>query len=124
MDEAQIPKIHALAETYGLSMLVVFGSLARKDMRQSSDADIAYLADAALPLMDESKLSNELSTLLKRVVDLVNVKMASPLLARNIFKNGQLLYEKEVGIFDDYFARSIRIYEETMPLYKLKMALL
>lgn len=116
--------IHELCKKYGISLLVLFGSKARGDSRLSSDADVAYLSDAPLSLMDEARLVGELSAAMQRPVDLVNIALASPLLEYNIFKDGKPLYEKDRGLFEDYLARSLRIYEETKPLFQLKRALL
>ena len=122
--DKQTEKIEELAGKYRLSMLVAFGSLARGDATASSDADVAYASDRPLALMEEAAMAVELSALFKKEVDLVNIKTASPMLARNIFKDGVPAYERERGLFADYLARSMRIYEETMPLYKAKMELL
>ena len=113
-----------MAEQYGLSLLVIFGSVARGDARPSSDADVAYLSENRLALMDESRLSIELSAITKKDIDLVNLKNASPLLAYHVFKDGIPVYEISSGLFNEYFVKSIRMYEEALPLFNAKMSLL
>jgi len=114
----------ALAEKFGISMLVIFGSVARGDTRLTSDADVAYFSENYMSLMDEARLSTELSAILKKDVDLVNLKKSSPLLAYHVFKDGVAVYEKTSGFFNEFFIKSIRIYQESLPLFRAKMALL
>ena len=116
--------IGEIAQSYGLDLIVLFGSQARGDNRSNSDTDVAYLASAALSLMDEARLALALSTELEQTVDLVDLKKSSPLLSYNIFHDGQSLYEQTPGLFSDFFVRAVRIYQETRPLYAVKLALL
>ena len=117
-------EIGEIAQKYGLELVVLFGSRARGDNRSASDADVAYLASVPLPLMDEARLALELAPILGGVIDLANIKGASPLLARHIFKDGKTLYEREAGLSTEMFIKSLRVYQETVPLYEAKFALL
>lgn len=113
-----------IAKKYGLSLITVFGSRARRDFRAGSDTDVAYISENNLSLEKESEFATDLTEVLKTKVDIVNVKKSTPLLSYKIFKEGKPLYEKVKGMFSDNLAKAYRIYEETMPLYKVKQALL
>ena len=117
-------EIGEIAQKYGLDLVVLFGSQTRGDSHAHSDIDVAYLARVSLPLMDEARLALDLAPVLGGVIDLVDLKKAPPLLSYNVFQNGQLLYEQISGLFSDFFVRAVRIYQETRPLYALKLALL
>lgn len=113
---------HQLAKKYGLLLVVKFGSRAKGNHRSNSDIDIAYLAEPSLSLEDETKLSTDLAEILRGKIDLADIRQASPLLRYHIFRYGQSIYERQTGLFAEHFTRSLRIYEETLPLYKLKLA--
>ena len=90
--------------------------------RQNSDFDLAYLANQSLPLEREAELATDLAEICRGRIDLADIGRASPLLRFQIFRHGRALYEKEAGLFVERFLQAARIYEETLPLYKLKLA--
>lgn len=71
----------------------VFGSVARGEARPDSDVDFAVLfrKPPTLDLVQERR--SNLTAILRRDVDLVDVRTASPILQMQILKNGQLLFE-------------------------------
>ncbi len=117
-----LEKITIVAKRYNLALLVLFGSRARGDQRQNSDFDLAYLANQSLPLEREAELATDLAEICRGRIDLADIGRASPLLRFQIFRHGRALYEKEAGLFVERFLQAARIYEETLPLYKLKLA--
>lgn len=86
-----IDQIRALAEQYGLSLLVLFGSRARGDYRRESDIDLAASGgDVALFRLAAEE---ETDTLLKYdVLDLNSLTDGK--LLEQIRKDGKILYEK------------------------------
>ena len=54
-------------------------------------------------------------------VDLVIIdENIDPLLSKNIFENGKVLFEKEKGLFDNLYVNSIYNFIDYMPLYKIE----
>ena len=116
--------IRDIAKKYDIALIALFGSRARGDFRDDSDADIAYLGNRGLSLEDEARLAMDITEELKSRVDLVDIRKSSPLLRYHVFKEGKPLYEKESGFFTEGFLRALRIYYETIPLYQAKRAML
>ncbi len=115
------PKIHTLAEKYGLSLVLLFGSQATGKTHKESDVDIAFIADQKLDFMDQAKLNTELSEMFRNErVDIVNMKTASPLLLKHTVKAAHILYERTPHVFDSMYAYALKIYEESKPLFDLR----
>ncbi|MEK7200980.1 MAG: nucleotidyltransferase domain-containing protein [Patescibacteria group bacterium] len=116
--------IEEVAKKYDVSLIVLFGSQAKGNTHKHSDTDVAFLPNKNLSFLEESGLVGDIGQTLKTDVDAINIKKASPLILYNIFKYGKSLYEKDRGLFSEYFIKSLRLYEEATPLYKLRLALL
>ena len=86
-----IDQLRALAEQYGLSLLVLFGSRARGDFRRDSDIDLAASGGS----IDRFRLAAEedTDTLLQYDVLDLNVLTDGKLLEQSR-KDGKILYEK------------------------------
>ena len=86
-----IDEIRAIAERLLVERVILFGSRARGDFKQTSDIDLAVFGgDAARFVLD---IEEETSTLLKYdVVDLS--KDVQPELLEEIKQDGRILYEK------------------------------
>lgn len=86
-----IDEIRAIAERLFVERVILFGSRARGDFKQTSDIDLAVLGgNSARFALD---IEEETSTLLKYdVVDLS--KDVQPELLEEIEQDGRILYEK------------------------------
>lgn len=117
-------RMENLAKKYNISLIILFGSQAKGDTHSHSDTDVAFLPEKDISTEDELNLIGELGGILKSDIDSVNLKKASPLILYHVFKYGKPLYEKERGLFSEYLAQSYRMYEEALPLYEARLALL
>lgn len=81
--------------TYITPILVVgFGSFWNGTPRSDSDIDIAvYASDIILPL-EKVKIAQELSHVLNRDVDLIDLRQANTILKEHIIRTGIYLWEK------------------------------
>ena len=91
LKESLIREITDLAQKYGMSTVILFGSRARGDYRERSDIDLAVSGgdydNFALDVDEET------STLL--MFDVVNLdKPVQPELLENIRREGKVLYAK------------------------------
>ena len=86
-----IEEIRKLAQEYGIRKIILFGSRARGDFRETSDIDLAVSGgDFERFALD---VNEETSTLLK--YDIVNLDRDIQLeLQDSIRKDGRVLYEK------------------------------
>lgn len=115
------PQIMKLAEKYGLSLVLLFGSQATGKTHNESDIDIAYLSPQKITFEEEINIDTDLIEIFKNnEVQLVNVKKASPLFMKKIVEESIVLYEKDRSIFTDLLLYSIRIYEEAKVLFDLR----
>ncbi|OGI64273.1 hypothetical protein A3H53_03675 [Candidatus Nomurabacteria bacterium RIFCSPLOWO2_02_FULL_40_10] len=96
-------KIAPLAEKYGLKLIVLFGSQVSGKTHRESDYDIAYLSKKELSLEEESGFMYGLMPILKirdeRLVNIVDMKTAGPLMLYSITNKGRVLFEREIGSF-------------------------
>lgn len=120
----QKKKINEIAEKYNLKLLFLFGSQVTGQTHAESDYDIGYLSERELTLNEEGELIIALMPIIEvrdeRLINLVSLKKASPLLLYAATKSAQVLYEKRKTAFAELQALAFKKYIEMMPLYKLK----
>ena len=118
-------KITPLAEQLpNLQMLILFGSRARGEHRPDSDWDFAVLYGERSDRKDISSLL-KIYTLLEQAfeipddkIDVVDLKECSPILAHYVARDGQLLYERETGLFEGFKQKFLMNPEESKALYR------
>ena len=78
-----------------LSALWLFGSEARGQARRDSDVDLAVLFPR--PILADQLLAArlDLEVLLGRSVDLIDLRRASPILGRQVLRDGRLLLDRD-----------------------------
>jgi len=75
--------------------LSLFGSVLRNDFRPDSDVDVlvAFAPDAQWSLLDLPRMQNELSEIMGRTVDLVDLNgLRNPFRRREILANREVVY--------------------------------
>src|ERR1035441_2864080 len=91
------PKIQKLAEKYGLSLVLLFGSQATGRFHPKSDIDIAVLSRHPI---NRARIAMDLDGIFERDdVEVVDLSTASPTLMHAVVKEGKLLSENEPGAF-------------------------
>jgi predicted nucleotidyltransferase len=114
-------RIKVLAKTYGLSLVVLFGSRAEGRDRKGSDVDIAYLRDEKLPFDDEIKLAHEVELLFSAPrADIVYIPSASPFFMYMILQDGVVLFEKNSVVFPEIYTYAVKRFHDNMPLYQMR----
>ncbi|OQZ00787.1 MAG: hypothetical protein B6D35_05450 [Candidatus Brocadia sp. UTAMX2] len=103
-----------LFQDKGLRLVLLFGSAASGKMHKKSDIDLAFLFDKPADILT---LTNRIIRLLHTDhVDVVDLKRASPLLRYTSVKHGMLLYEREPGMFHEFYSLAFRRYVDTKKL--------
>ena len=83
-----------LCRRYQVKEFRLFGSAARGELRPDSDIDILveFVPNHTIDIFDFGHLEDELSSLLRRPVDLVSRRGINPRIAPYILRDAQLLY--------------------------------
>ena len=91
-----------IAKKYDLKLFILFGSRAKKKEKKNSDWDLAFYPTKDFNAQDEMNLFNDIISLLNdEKVDLLNLKKSKKLhVINNVFQKGELIYEKDKGLFD------------------------
>ena len=101
-------------EDEGLKLALLFGSLVLGKVHKQSDIDLAFLFDRPVDILS---LTNRIISLLHADnIDVVDLRRVSPLLKFSVVKNGRLLYEKQPGMFNEFYSLAFRIYIDTKKL--------
>ncbi len=99
----------------GLRLILLFGSVVTGNVSKKSDIDLAFLFDRPVDIL---ALTNRVIRLLLHAdtVDVVDLRRASSLLKFSAVKNGMLLYEREPGMFNEFYSLAFRRYVDTKKL--------
>jgi len=84
--------IDILTKNVKPTLIYIFGSAARNELREDSDIDIAYLSDVALSNYEIFMLANDVADIVKRDVDLIDLNKASTVFKAQIVGNGRVIY--------------------------------
>lgn len=117
--------IEDIAKEHKVAFFVYFGSYQTEYYRDESDIDIAFLPEKNMTT--EAKI-NLLEDLIKyhrkSEIDLIDLRIAHPVLRYEISLKGRVLYEKEQGLFDKYCLFYVKRYYELMPVVKEELRIL
>lgn len=113
-----------IKEKYGLRLLILFGSRVSGKLHKESDYDIAYLSRRVLTFEDEGRLISDLMKIVEtsdeRLINLVNIREAGPLLLKEIFREHQVLFKEKGDTYQAYKIYSIKNYLDSRSLFELK----
>ena len=100
-----------------LKLLVLFGSRARGDAYDRSDWDFAYLcdedarkvaiADRDYGLLEVHNAIEDCFAIGGEYMDVVDVKRCSAMIAHYVARDGLLLYERNLGTFEQFAKQSL-----------------
>jgi uncharacterized protein len=93
-----------------IEAMYVFGSFARGNVVADSDLDLAVLATVPLEPLRRLEAQRELSVILNRDVDLVDLRVAESVLQSEVINDGVVLFQSdpmrtldfEAGVLGDY----------------------
>lgn len=106
---------------YGLTLLIIFGSYNGENFNKDSDIDLAVRVN--LPdqiLKNRSEILDEISIIFDhRDIDLILLNYAEPLIKFKIACKGNLIYEKERGLFKKFQVRAMSEHNDARKFYEL-----
>ncbi len=117
----QISKIVNFARTHHeISAIYLFGSHASGHERSRSDIDLGLLFKEDIDGFTRIDMETELSNILAKNVDLIDMKRSGPFLRHQIYKQGKLIYHDETDFPFLFRAQSINEYLDTEYLHRLR----
>jgi predicted nucleotidyltransferase len=109
----------AVASVPELRLAVLFGSAARGEDRADSDLDVGVLAGPEGPAYDLATLRVHLERDTGRVVDLISLDSAPPLLRMEVARHGRVLLEREPGAWSLFRAHAMIDWWDWAPTARL-----
>jgi len=114
---AKMAALQAALESEPTVLLAyLFGSVARGDDGPLSDTDVAVWTALPLGLFEQGAMADRLAKALGSPVDLVDLRLAPPLLSREIVAEGVYLLVRDPEVRFDFEQEAIHRYEDTRPL--------
>jgi len=96
LDQSQLDRIvSALVARFGLVALIVFGSEAEGQTHRESDLDLAGLFERRPEGLELLDAQTELEAIVGRSVDLIDLRAASPILARQVLRDGRRAFGRD-----------------------------
>lgn len=125
LDKDQIAKILDFARAHHvISALYLFGSHASGHERSRSDIDLGVLFNEDVDGFARIEMETEISNILKKDVDLIDMKRSGPFLRHQIYKHGKPVYHDESDFAYQFLANSIQRYLDTEDLRILRREIL
>jgi predicted nucleotidyltransferase len=114
VQSAPVDLARIVSNVAGMHLLVVHGSRARGDAHERSDWDFAYRAEPGLdPLEVHAALARALDT---DQIDVADLDRAGALLRYRVACDGQVIYERTPGEFDDFRLDAILFWLDVAPV--------
>ncbi len=88
----------------------LFGSVVRGRLTTESDIDVALLFAEPPDALRVLDMREDLTTLLGRQADLVNLNQASPILGMQVLRNGEIVFERSARAARQFRVRTIFAY--------------
>ncbi|WP_026477043.1 type VII toxin-antitoxin system MntA family adenylyltransferase antitoxin [Alkaliphilus transvaalensis] len=109
-----------LLERLSAKMIIIFGSVAKGNMRWDSDLDIAFLRDKEVDSYQLFMLAQELAGMINLDVDLIDLEKASTVFKVQIIGYGKVIYEEDRQQVAEYKVKVLKEYaklnEERKPI--------
>ncbi|MFH1413078.1 MAG: nucleotidyltransferase domain-containing protein [bacterium] len=112
-------KIAKIAKKLQLKLIVIFGSFASGKHRKDSDLDIAVLGSKEVSFNEQISLTNELSLIFNKNIDLSILNRANPLLLFQASKNPILLYGRRQD-FLKFKLYAFNAYNDYAPYFEME----
>lgn len=98
------------AERPAVLAAFLFGSAVQNRLADESDVDVGMLFAAAPDALGLLELQEDLAAVLKRQCDLVNLNQASPVLAMQVLKHGEIVFERSERAVQEFQVRTLFAY--------------
>jgi predicted nucleotidyltransferase len=89
--------IELLTEEFAPQLIYLFGSAARKELRPDSDIDLAFWSERSPGNYEVFMVAQQLADIVRREVDLIDLRKASTVLKAQIVSYGKNVYAIDVN---------------------------
>ena len=103
---------NTLSRYSDIAFVFLFGSYARGNVTESSDADIAILFLSPPDFYKITELKQELSKALKTEVDILVLNNASVIVKMQVLKHGILLITNNDKMYNEFFVDTVKKYDD------------
>jgi predicted nucleotidyltransferase len=118
------PEIEKLAKKHNLSLVLLYGSHAKGNMRTDSDIDLAVLGVKPISTDDLITLSNEFAQIFEvNEIDVKSLHHTGPLFRYQVMQNSVLLYGRNYDYLT-FKSYAFRDYHDSKDLFRLKEVLI
>lgn len=106
---------------YELTLLIIFGSYNSDNFNKDSDIDLAIKVNAPEQIKkNRNEILAKISSIFDhRDIDLILLNYAEPLIKYKIACEGNLIYEKEKGLFKKFQVRAMSEHNDARKFYEL-----
>jgi uncharacterized protein len=120
-----VSAIVPMLEVFRPAAIYLFGSMVHGGTHPQSDIDLAFLPLHACDPVQVFEMASRLADLLGREVDLIDLRAASTVMAKEVLRTGKLLAQSDPSRRKDFEMRTLadyaRLNEERQPVL-LKLA--
>lgn len=109
-DEIKEKIVKFINYEFKVNFIYLFGSFARGEGREDSDIDLAIHGESLFDPYELFTKANELSFIVKRDVQLIDLRDVSTVFAAQIVGNNELLFSKDENIRIAYDIRAFKDY--------------
>jgi predicted nucleotidyltransferase len=102
----------------GLTLAVVYGSVAVGTIRPDSDVDIAVLSDRPLDVGRKMDLAERLERCVSRTIDVVDLSVLSGTILRQVLCRGRVVINKDPAALQALIRKMIYNQTDVMPLVR------
>jgi predicted nucleotidyltransferase len=118
--DEQIVQVIAALAPFQPAVIYLFGSFGTPAQHPESDVDLAFLPTISSTALDCFRIGNDLAEQLGNPVDIVDLKHASTVLAKEVFLTGTPLFTGNPAIQQEFEMRTLsdyaRLNEERQPV--------
>jgi len=90
----------------------IFGSAVSGRLTENSDVDIAILFSIMPEFHEVLNITDEISGIINKEVDIVVLNDSSPVIRMQVLKNGKLIKRKDAVIYNNFYVKTVKEYDD------------
>lgn len=107
LSEPQVELLKFFRSKDEFPLIILFGSYAHGRQTETSDVDVAFFVEKPFSLDERLTLQNELRAVLRKPVDLIDLREAHGALLQEILVRGVLVKNKKPSVYERLIGRML-----------------